>query len=941
MAFDEANHMIETVDPLGQHWRQEWDERGLLTGQSTPMGSRSRFTYDAHGQLLTHINPRGAVTTLAFDRYGCISELSDALGQRNHFENNALGKLKRSIDPVSDVTEYHYDVKGRLLQMHQANGDSLRCNYDAEDRLTSYIDQSGSGTRLEYAGIGQIAKRVLADGKTVQYLYDTEEQIVAVINQRQETYQLKRDELGRIIEEKDYWGQARQYSYDAGGGLLGASDPLGRMITYATDRVGRIVKKTLPDSDNPGLQIHETFKYDKRGALVEIRNPHRHILRKFDADGRLSEEIQDGFEIKNSYDEAGNLLSRRTSAGNTVISTFDLCDRLTTIAINQELPILIERDALGRAVKEQLSSDVQRRLRYDSAGRLTAQTVLRDQAPLFSTSYDYDRAGNQIRRNDSEHGNDLYQYDLLGNLLRHTDPAGRVAELLTDPAGDRLRTSIRQVQAKQAAGAEGAAEPVWTREGSYEGMQYVFDRAGNLIHRENQRSVSAATPASEPALQLRWDANQRLIESNNSGQITRYGYDPLGRRVFKRNPMNTTWFFWDGDVLLGEVQQANDAINAATCWSDNIADLMAARRRLNALKALHAQVREFVYHPGTFVPLALIDRQAKVSKAAADMARPPASALAVSAAAAVGGMSGMGSHRLGQQNPLASLSRVVDHRPRLSGAPAAGSIGLGAGVQLGGTSDIPSGVAPEVVSSTITASANTTVSVKNDGASEAAPGSVFHYHNDPNGCPLRLTDGRGQVVWSASYAAWGALRQSHVQEVNNPIRYQGQYFDGETGLHYNRHRYYDPNIGQFIGLDPIGLSGGDNPYFYGHNPISWIDPWGLATGDYKNMQTIPGYQKHHIIPQNLADHPVIKASGYDIHSSRNIVYLPTTGVRDPARTVHRGMHTNDYNLLVEARLDAIHRTNASADIKKMQIGALSDELGNDLRNKKIRLNAAC
>jgi RHS repeat-associated protein len=62
------------------------------------------------------------------------------------------------------------------------------------------------------------------------------------------------------------------------------------------------------------------------------------------------------------------------------------------------------------------------------------------------------------------------------------------------------------------------------------------------------------------------------------------------------------------------------------------------------------------------------------------------------------------------------------------------------------------------------------------------------------------------------------------------FRYLGQYFDEETQLHYNRHRYFSPETGQYISPDPIGLAGGFNPYSYVHNPAKWVDPYGLAGG---------------------------------------------------------------------------------------------------------------
>jgi RHS repeat-associated protein len=67
-----------------------------------------------------------------------------------------------------------------------------------------------------------------------------------------------------------------------------------------------------------------------------------------------------------------------------------------------------------------------------------------------------------------------------------------------------------------------------------------------------------------------------------------------------------------------------------------------------------------------------------------------------------------------------------------------------------------------------------------------------------------------------------------VQQVKNNLRFQGQYYDEESGLHYNRHRYYDPECGRFINQDPIGLLGGDNNYLYVPNPVTWVDPLGLS-----------------------------------------------------------------------------------------------------------------
>ncbi|ECG1483879.1 type IV secretion protein Rhs, partial [Salmonella enterica subsp. enterica] len=96
-----------------------------------------------------------------------------------------------------------------------------------------------------------------------------------------------------------------------------------------------------------------------------------------------------------------------------------------------------------------------------------------------------------------------------------------------------------------------------------------------------------------------------------------------------------------------------------------------------------------------------------------------------------------------------------------------------------------------------------------------------------NGAPLRLTDECGGLAWSQRSGPWGAWNEQ-TGSVKNPLRFQGQYFDEESGLHYNRYRYYEPESGRYISADPIGLAGGINLYAYAPNPLSWIDPSGLT-----------------------------------------------------------------------------------------------------------------
>ncbi|MCA8277955.1 RHS domain-containing protein, partial [Burkholderia sp. AU30280] len=173
------------------------------------------------------------------------------------------------------------------------------------------------------------------------------------------------------------------------------------------------------------------------------------------------------------------------------------------------------------------------------------------------------------------------------------------------------------------------------------------------------------------------------------------------------------------------------------------------------------------------------------------------------------------------------------------------------------------------------------------GNEQAPAPSLAYYHCDQIGTPQEVTDEAGEVAWSARYKAWGTALEvisdaASKAGITNPLRFAGQYFDRETGLHYNRYRYYDPSSGRFVSKDPIGLAGGINVYQYAPNPTLWIDPLGLArcpceddcakiladegvvTGRHGDLKKIGGLQDSHHIYQDAS---VNELPGYDYNAA--------------------------------------------------------------------------
>ena len=684
--FDADDRPVHITDPMGQGWLQRFDALGLMVEQTSPLGHVSRYEYDRYGQLSAHINPRQARTTLQWGLGGQLAQITDALGHSTLFAHDALGNLVAKGDALDRRTEYRYDALGRLLAVQLPSGAQVRCGYDAEDNLTEYVDENGATTRLEYFGQGELARRIQPDGHTVAYRYDTEERLVGVQNQRGEVYQLQRDALGRIVQEVDYWGQPRSYSYDGSGHLVWSQDPLQRRISYRCDPLGRITQKAFAHPAGSEKLFEESFAYDANGQLIATANDHVKVTREFDAEGRLLKEVQahtagQFFEISNSYDAVGNRTQRKTSSsagpGHVTEYAFDLLDQAIGVRINGGSPMRMQRDALGQITDEELAPGLTRRYRYNADGLMTEQAVAKDGQALFATRYDYDATGNLTQRHDSHFGVDRYVYDPMGRILQHTDPRGQLERFFTDPAGDRLVTAVvqEQQQPAQTTQTSGIGE-AWRREGDYLGVQYRFDRAGNLT-----RKVDG-----QVRLDLAWDANQRLIASRRAGidqtKNTTYGYDALGRRLFKQTHGVKTWFGWDGDAVAAQFESLDDL--------------------------------QFGYAGQTFEPAYRLQRWSTFSAAPAHTA----------------------------------LSLFV---------------------------------------------------------------------NDPNGCPTRLLAPDGSVLWTGGRA----------DAAVNALRLQGQWHDNETGLRYNRYRYFDDGLSSYISVDPLGLIGGVNCYAYGPNIFAFIDPLGL------------------------------------------------------------------------------------------------------------------
>ncbi len=146
-------------------------------------------------------------------------------------------------------------------------------------------------------------------------------------------------------------------------------------------------------------------------------------------------------------------------------------------------------------------------------------------------------------------------------------------------------------------------------------------------------------------------------------------------------------------------------------------------------------------------------------------------------------------------------------------------------------------------------------------SASSTPGGLFYVHNDHLGTPQVITDSNQAVVWKADYDPFGKATVT-TETITNNVRFPGQYFDGETGLHYNYFRYYDPGTGRYVTSDPIGLAGGLNSYGYvGGNPVIFVDPFGLVVSVCTrpiNVDWVPN-----MLSPSLPSHTWVKTDTYE------------------------------------------------------------------------------
>ena len=413
---------------------------------------------------------------------------------------------------------------------------------------------------------------------------------------------------------------------------------------------------------------------------------------------------------------------------------------------------------------------------YTSAGQLQSQH-------LNSLQYDRDYTWNdngELIRISSPRQTRSYSYSDSGRLTGvHTTTSNLDIRIpyATDPAGNRLPDPELHPDITLSMWPDNRI----ARDAHY---LYRYDRHGRLTEKTDLIPEGVIRTDDERTHQYHYDSQHRLVHYTRTQYAeplveSRYLYDPLGRRVAKR--------VWRRERdLTGWMSLSRKPEVTWYGWDgDRLTTIQNDRTRIQT-----------VYQPGSFTPLI------RVETATGELAKTQRRSLA-DALQQSGGEDG---------GSVVFPPVLVQMLDRLE-------------------SEILADRVSEESRRWLASCGLTVEQIQNQMDPVYTPARKIHlYHCDHRGLPLVLVSTEGATEWCAEYDEWGnLLNEENPHQLQQLIRLPGQQYDEESGLYYNRHRYYDPLQGRYITQDPIGLKGGWNFYQYPLNPVQYIDSMGLAS----------------------------------------------------------------------------------------------------------------
>lgn len=847
---------VQITDENGRVWTEEFNEQQMLIRRTNPDGTTVSFAYDPATRLpIRVVNEKGVVTTLAYDTRRNLSQVVEAMGtpseRRVQFVYDTADRLMSVIRPADGLTvasavSLAYDAQGDLRtvtdplskvqeilsrtplkgveQLRDANGKVWNFAYDERNRPNAVTDPDNRVTQFEFDAFNNLTAITAPSARRVDLGYDINNSLVSVVDPTGNTHQNEYDAGGRLSKVIDRSGRAMSFEYDALDRPVKGYDASGNQIVYgysSNSASAAPVTITFPtfartieydfrgqptttiDTLSGGIAHTNRFSYSATGALVAIQDAEGHtttlerdeldrvisITREGVGTSALAYDSRDNvisFTNPNGqvwhyeYDAANQVIRETTPLGKQTIFTYDNISNLTVITRPDGSRIERKFDAAGRvvAVKEYASGATSPENTV-SFGRDADGRIASYDDGGTSGMYTYDDAG-RLATETINYGTFsstvAYTYEPNGQLKTYTTPSGRTHTYSYDSANRLIGASVTGVGEFAVTGYQFDAATGMTYPG---GTKLAYARDG--YSRPTQ--ITSSNPANATLFDLRlgYSATGNVIYRNADGGAAILQYDAGNRLVqgvsssytYDANGNRLTDLAAGGGTWQydGDDRLISDGMN--TYEYDDNGSLVR--------KITPTQTWDYTYDLG--------GRLVHVTN----------------------GTDEIDYHYDPAGRRIAKIvNGVTTYYRHCAFGICAEYDGAGNLLrEYGYAANASFGAAPLYV---------------------RVGTQTYFYHADQIGTPVMLTDSAGFVVWAATYDDFGKARVT-VSQVHNNLRFPGQYFDAETGLHYNWNRYFDPDTGRYIARDPV--NDGNNYYSYCENsPYVFFDANGLRAARY-------------------------------------------------------------------------------------------------------------
>nr|WP_279577608.1 DUF6531 domain-containing protein [Streptomyces cyanogenus] len=853
--YDSAGNLTEVINSSGEPLRFTYDTQGRVTRWTDRNGTWFSYTYDDRGRVTRTEGIDGILSgTLTYDDTERTTTYTDSQGHVSVHRYNADGLVVEETDPLGHVTRTEWDEYGaKPLAVTDALGHTTRCAYDGAGNLVGLTLPDGSQARAAYNALGLPTEVIEPGGALWRHTYDERGNLLSTVDPTGAETRYTHDEAGRPTTITDALGHTRTVVHDDAGLPLALTDELGHTTTIRRDAFGRVTEVTDPLGHTTRLGwttdgrpawresadgTRESWTWDAEGNLLTHTDPAgnttHHTVTYFDVPATRTDP--DGAHYAFTYDTELRLTGVTNPQGRSWTYTYDEAGRLTAETDFNGRTLTYTHDAAGRLASRTNGAGESLRFTRDAVGRVVEQ---HDEAGGGITTYSYgpDRrlahaanAGTEVSLERDPMGRVVaetvngrrisYAYDALGRRSRRTAPSGLVSEWTYDATG--RATALHTADHTLTFSYDKAGRETERRLGDDVTLLQRWSAAGRLT--EQSLTVLAGAVGANRLLQHRGyayradghiteireltsgtrrfdlDAVGRVTGVRAHGWAETYAYDAAGNPVRADSP---------GLGVSGERRFDGTLIRRAghTVYEHDAQGRLVRKKRnlLNGQQrvwsyAWNAEDRltEAVSPDGDRWCYVYDPFGRRVSK-----------------------------HRVAEDGSACDRTDFSWDDTRLAEQTAPG--GTVTTWEFAPDTDRP---VAQIDHEPTEHEAKGSFLARLAEETTAAQRTRFHtVVTDVVGTPTELVAPDGRLAWQRRTTVWGAPFPAPPDDeasVDCPLRFPGQYADPETGLHYNVFRYFDPETGGFVSADPLGLDPYPNPYAYGPNPFTWLDPLGLA-----------------------------------------------------------------------------------------------------------------